>query len=1374
MAGPDFEIDNRRSKKDRRKKEKGNVRERSDFVEDFVAPPSEGRYRGETKKKKSETVVSDVTESPEEKPNELTSAIAEEFRRLKREQAETDVSANETIFTNDLDEHGKEFIRNLRKLKVEEGGIDPKNPWSSYGLHSALSKLGITAVDATNNEYLVAKMKREDGSEADVTLTLDQINAIFAEAAPEKKGKARKSKGKVPRRDAVETPVIPGEPLSDVDMEEDSKPVALPTYPSTFNPGQITEAQAEAWEESLLEMKDEEPESSSSKPAEEKVGAIAPASASEDLGKDVDTSGVRNPFLDPVASEGDSTLLEESLDDSVNDGAPKDNESDTTSTSASGFQSDPKTMAASQEQATTDFEQELLEALDEIDKKDAVAVREMEEEITRATNTDSEVKRALETGSSDYIQIWNRVSRRESLRRWRNFVDADPDRAERWKGHPDINHALEWYRKQNVNQEGPAKVSENNATRPTVPESLTDEILDPEASTSAPEAAVAPESDGVHESVPGDATTTPESRPQKPSLLPERFRNGGAKAKPEESTTEKRSEARSAEAEKKPKFFDERFEKEFGISKENLESIEGFERLSAAQQKMIFENLSQITLGSVREEAARLAAVSKGERRKDALNKYGKWLGSAVAACKDIYSLKSESKTETQKEVLSKIKTGGFENHKELLTDMIAGMCANGPRIHENVKGELVADVVNIQERATNRELRSDEWFAWEELNLNANELARTPASWRGRNLGIDEEGEWKITKLWKEKVLRSEDRAHEKVYAEAEAKFNTAKDRLAEVLRLKGQSEQEIVEKLLEIDHRVSNLQEIQTDPSALKVLSSIEDAKLWKEAAKSLVKGPGLYMALGFVGRTVGAGAMGVLAAPIIAGGVAAIRSWDRTEAEIREKDRAARMGVKDSGSGALNVVDATEQIRKLEHLMERCRTATGEGQEKLIASLRERTQYLHDKQMLKRVNYGGQQERYRNITELSKTFSSALALLESQRIIGKAATARQEKINTRLGGVLAAHESQIVLNRVVERDIDKLRSVNRAALFSIAGSFLANGFLRGSQEFARSDGVGSEARVSEVSGIRNPGAGASSGLAEAGGTNPSMPELAPYTIEKGDTLTDIVREKIPQFSEMKAGYAQENAIANILKSLTPEEAKRIGIAAPDGSFNVDKITAGKTLNLEEFAKIVEDKKSFIERASARFGEAPFTLGKEDLGDFSGAANELDSDTLNKDHSIRESVIPTEPMPEPNSVPHPVAEMPNAAESGDRTPPPAPESVTNISETVLEKKVAVVQKYFSEVVLGPGEWSAIEKLDANTLLRNKVLAADMPLMEQKMSAVLQAFTQEPYKMGPQPKETVSQFLKRAFAEVVKRGDEVAYPRRLNKLLWNIEKTHA
>ena len=341
---------------------------------------------------------------------------------------------------------------------------------------------------------------------------------------------------------------------------------------------------------------------------------------------------------------------------------------------------------------------------------------------------------------------------------------------------------------------------------------------------------------------------------------------------------------------------DVRFEHTFDISRTELETIEGFKSLSIPQQKLLYENFLQLTLGSVREDVAQLHAEHVGARAQEHMRRYGEKLGAVISGLQEAFT-GTYKKLGAEKKQAHAMKTGGFETHKKLLTDLIHGMAAYGPRVHENIDGELMVDLVQIRARAQGKETRDAEWFAMNELNIVAHAYARIPSTWGEYTLGVDTEQDSRVGRFVREKILRQKGRVeqedHKLAFETAHSRYEKAKGALEQVMRRSGKRDDEIAEMLMGIDMRVHQLQTLQTDPDALKALDEISHKNLFFESAKQMFSSSQVgYFALGFAGRSLlGSTFMGYMGAPMVSGAVASMRSWDKTAAELRERDRNAR---------------------------------------------------------------------------------------------------------------------------------------------------------------------------------------------------------------------------------------------------------------------------------------------------------------------------------------------------------------------------------------------------------------------------------------------------------------------------------------------------
>jgi hypothetical protein len=496
-------------------------------------------------------------------------------------------------------------------------------------------------------------------------------------------------------------------------------------------------------------------------------------------------------------------------------------------------------------------------------------------------------------------------------------------------------------------------------------------------------------------------------------------------------------------------FFEERFTHEFGITKEDLMGIEGFRFLSKEQQKLVYENFVQCTLGSVHSEAVRLTQSAALEKRAALAEKLTPFIGNMVASFRDALTNKY-STLNREKDVLEQMRTGGFALHEELLTELVTHIAKFGPRVHETPEGELVVDLVNIRERAHNTEehpeLRGEEWRAMKDLNEKGHAFAQIPASWRGQTLGIDEESEWKVVGFLRKKFFGQKDHEHEIAYAKAEKEYTEAKTALEAILGAKGMNDLQIAEMIMQIDARVTSLQTLQTNPDALLELSEIEKRstpQLAKEAALEFIKGPGTYMTLGIGLRSLSA-ALGFIGAPIGSAAIASLRSWNRTDAELRERDRNATTGTKDTKEGALNVNDAVELTKKTQYLLDRCRNASEEKKPALLAQLRARAEYIHDKQKLNHINYGERNGMITRQTLLMEAVAEAYTYLTAESMTEDAmahTNVHFSESRERLDTQLKKTEAVLIASRKKGRQTDLLVSAGKAAAISTAAAYVVD---------------------------------------------------------------------------------------------------------------------------------------------------------------------------------------------------------------------------------------------------------------------------------------------------------------------------------------------
>ncbi len=299
------------------------------------------------------------------------------------------------------------------------------------------------------------------------------------------------------------------------------------------------------------------------------------------------------------------------------------------------------------------------------------------------------------------------------------------------------------------------------------------------------------------------------------------------------------------------------------------------------------------------------------------------------------------------------------------------------------------------------------------------------------------------------------------------------------------------------------------------------------------------------------------------------------------------------------------------------------------KLLEQLKVRVDYVEEKRRLNRINFGKSNEVTNNIAKLYEVLAEAHVLfadridpavslsemrfesIRSLEIEGGAspeAAAQSEvakvrdvaqKKDARRTAYFTKLEQNIQKKRFWFKTKEGSKGALKAGAFSLLGAGLielfeydrqiaettANGRLDELKErvrdvFTERNGVpalevtnGTEAFVVES---MEGNISAAEGLQtledireQIGVETQTLPTS--YEIKSGDTFITILKDQIPSFRALGTGPEQETAIANLLKSLTPQELKSIGVE----SGNVNRIFAGKTLNLEAIAKLVAQKK-------------------------------------------------------------------------------------------------------------------------------------------------------------------------------------------------------
>lgn len=628
----------------------------------------------------------------------------------------------------------------------------------------------------------------------------------------------------------------------------------------------------------------------------------------------------------------------------------------------------------------------------------------------------------------------------------------------------------------------------------------------------------------------------------------------------------------------------QRFSKEFGISMEELAQIEGFEGLTLPQQRMVYENLVQSTLGYVKEETLSRYSEAEAAKRAEAKSPYGKFVGNAWAGIRSVLT-KDFNLIKIEKEVVAKFANGGLITHKTILEQLVRGV----PRTHQDEEtGELLVDLVHME---FDRKNRPAEYEAVRKLNDAAHKFAKIPLAWREDTLGVDgvKENEWGVTKMLKERF--SDSRKNHLSYKESERAFAEARGILEQTLREGGKNEKEIANILLGVDSRVNQLQFIQTSPDAVAELGNISDKNIYYETAKSLFSKSGLgYVALGYVGRTMATGLIGWFAAPVVSSGIAASKSWNKTAAELRERDRMARKGAVDMKEDALNIVSADSLIEKTRRLLESYYKLEQEIDEQvadgispvelisksiaLIKRIVARADYIHDKQKLNKVNYGTRDQSIGKQVDLYELLGEVTVITQNYDLPAN------ERLTARLDRYLEYKDKTIDTKRRSYRRAELGKQALIAGGFAVAGALIAEYFksvpaareaLPQSTPQPATRGLGAAPATESVTPPAAPVQEiAPKAMPSSPLVSPEVLSLKSYSIKFGDTLTKILKENLPEIKNISNPVDKERALANLFKSLTPDELNAIGVR----SGVVDSIYAGDTIKLDKLGAILKKK--------------------------------------------------------------------------------------------------------------------------------------------------------------------------------------------------------
>ncbi|MFH1822231.1 MAG: hypothetical protein ABH830_00860, partial [Patescibacteria group bacterium] len=377
----------------------------------------------------------------------------------------------------------------------------------------------------------------------------------------------------------------------------------------------------------------------------------------------------------------------------------------------------------------------------------------------------------------------------------------------------------------------------------------------------------------------------------------------------------------------------EKFKSDFNLSNEDLESITGFSGLSEGQQRLAAQNLKQLSLGRIQEEASDKYKQNIAET---------KFLGRIWQGISKKYQIAVLEKAKAEE-----ITKGGIAVHKETLQQLVNGLKSYGPDV------EIKGDKLEIKFASGLKNLNPEQQKIVNNFNKEANEYSRLPDEWS----------------------LKSASRGESKKFNQTKVSFEKARDELLNVVKDKA-GDKEACLYLNNIEGNIKLNQFLNTHPEVEKELKNIKDKEVWQRALLNIATERGIYMAGGFLTRTATMSLLGLAGAPLAAGISGGFIARRRAKETLRDRDKSARHGVKDVSQESLKYSEIEKVNNKTNLLVEKLSDESLSDKKKKAyeKSLKLNIDWLEDKLDKGLINFGESKDRIARQYNIMQTLSQA----------------------------------------------------------------------------------------------------------------------------------------------------------------------------------------------------------------------------------------------------------------------------------------------------------------------------------------------------------------------------------------------------------------
>lgn len=360
---------------------------------------------------------------------------------------------------------------------------------------------------------------------------------------------------------------------------------------------------------------------------------------------------------------------------------------------------------------------------------------------------------------------------------------------------------------------------------------------------------------------------------------------------------------------------------EFNIDKKDINGIEDFNHLSYGQRLLVLDNLKQLTLGRIREEAliknkAEITGVGFLEKV---------WKGIS----------KKYQIAKIEKESVQEIEKGGIKAHGEILKQLVKGTDRN-LEVVENKDGEL-----EIKYASGFKNLKLEDQQKVDAFNEIATAFSKIPYEWSLETASKDQQSQ-------SNKIKEEYERAKGNILIIKEQKSNKE----GAFLYMSG------------IDGKLRLNQFLNTHPEVEKELENIKSPFIWARVLNDIITERGLLFGAGFAVRTATMSLVGTIGLPISAAVMGGYMGRKRAKESLKERELMARKGTKDVSQETKNIVTAESLSEKINLLINKIQSDQDEkNKAELLKSLEVRLYYTQEKLDSGLVNFGSADKRFLN---------------------------------------------------------------------------------------------------------------------------------------------------------------------------------------------------------------------------------------------------------------------------------------------------------------------------------------------------------------------------------------------------------------------------